>query len=212
MTITAETSTAVGAAGSPPAGRALRCLPRLATGGVERGTVEVAQALIAAGWKAWSPPPAARWCASSSAPAPSTSSCRWRRRTRGSCGATSMARSISSGASRSTSSMRAAARRHGARSAATRRTGRHFVTTFHNAYGTSSLAQAALQRGHGARRAGHRHLATSSPSTARVYGVAGERLRMIERGVDLAFDPERVSAARMPASPANGDCPTACRW
>ncbi len=51
MTTTAETSTAAGAAGTrPPA--VLQVLPRLESGGVERGTVEVAQALTAAGWKA----------------------------------------------------------------------------------------------------------------------------------------------------------------
>ena len=38
----------------------------------------------------------------------------------------------------STSSMRAAARRPGARCAAARRTGVHFVTTFHNAYGAEN--------------------------------------------------------------------------
>src|SRR5579863_6133798 len=51
MTTSAEISIAPAAAGTrPPA--VLQVVPRLVTGGVERGTVEVAAALVAAGWKA----------------------------------------------------------------------------------------------------------------------------------------------------------------
>ena len=82
--------------------------------------------------------------------------------------------------------------------AATRRTGRHFVTTFHNAYGTESW----LKRRYNAVMArGERVIAIShfvAEHAASVYGVPAERLRIIERGVDFnRFDPERVSAERV---------------
>jgi glycosyltransferase involved in cell wall biosynthesis len=197
MTITAETSTAVGAAGTrPPA--VLQVLPRLATGGVERGTVEVAQALMAAGWKAVvasAGGPMVRELERAGAlhvELPLASKNPWVMR-------------------RNVDRLMDLIRREQidivhARSrapawsafAATRRTGRHFVTTFHNAYGTESW----LKRRYNAVMArGERVIAISrfvAEHAASVYGVPAERLRIIERGVDFnRFDPERVSAERV---------------
>jgi glycosyltransferase involved in cell wall biosynthesis len=83
---------------------------------------------------------------------------------------------------------------------ATRATGRHFVTTFHNAYG----AGAALKRRYNSIMArGERVIAISrfvADHAASVYAVGPDRLRTIPRGVDLdAFDPARVAAQRMVA-------------
>ncbi|MFC7554230.1 hypothetical protein ACFQU7_21525 [Pseudoroseomonas wenyumeiae] len=39
----------------------LQVLPALNAGGVERGTIEIAEALAAAGFRPSSPPPAAAW-------------------------------------------------------------------------------------------------------------------------------------------------------
>src|SRR5919199_1759492 len=77
-----------------------------------------------------------------------------------------------------------------------RRTGRPFVTTFHNAYGHSTRLR-RLYNGVMAR--GERVIAISEfvgAHAAATYGVPPERLRVIPRGVDLArFDPARVDPA-----------------
>lgn len=85
--------------------------------------------------------------------------------------------------------------------AAARRTRRHFVTTFHNAYDTRELP---LKRHYNSVMArGERVIAIShfvGEHAASVYGVAGDRLRVIPRGVDLAqFDPGRVRGERIAA-------------
>ena len=77
-------------------------------------------------------------------------------------------------------------------------TGCHFVTTFHNAYG----ARTALKRRYNSVMArGERVIAIShfvADHAATVYGIERERLRVIPRGVDLAsFDPTRVGAQRI---------------
>src|SRR5204862_2849985 len=82
--------------------------------------------------------------------------------------------------------------------AATRATGRHFVTTFHNAYG----ARTALKRRYNSVMArGDRVIAISdfvADHAASVYGVGRDRLRAIPRGVDIEiFDPNRVGAQRI---------------
>ena len=82
--------------------------------------------------------------------------------------------------------------------AAAQRTGRHFVTTFHNAYG----AESRLKRLYNSVMAkGERVIAISDfvgEHAAELYGVGPDRLRVIPRGVDVArFDPERVSAERL---------------
>jgi glycosyltransferase involved in cell wall biosynthesis len=197
MTMDAETSIAPAAAGTrPPA--VLQVLPSLVAGGVERGTVEVAAALVAAGWKAV--------VASAGGP---------------------MARELERAgalhvelplASKNPFVMRRNVNRlaeiirreqidivHGrsrapawSALAASRRTGRHFITTFHNAYGTNSWLK---MRYNSVMARGERVIAIShfvAEHAARVYGVPAERLRIIERGVDFSrFDPERVSAERV---------------
>jgi len=77
-------------------------------------------------------------------------------------------------------------------------TERHFVTTFHNAYG----ARTALKRRYNFVMArGDRVIAISNfvaDHVASVYGVGGDRLRTVPRGVDLEiFDPNRVGAQRI---------------
>jgi glycosyltransferase involved in cell wall biosynthesis len=193
----ADTSTGTAAAGTRPPG-VLQVLPRLVTGGVERGTVEVAAALVAAGWKSV--------VASEGGP---------------------MVREIERAggrhielplASKNPFTMRRNVERLAelirreridivhARSrapawsalAAARRAGCHFVTTFHNAYGEGSWLK---RRYNSVMAEGERVIAISrfvADYAMRVYNVPAEKLRIIERGVDFnRFDPERVSAERV---------------
>ncbi|HJT05749.1 MAG TPA: glycosyltransferase family 4 protein [Stellaceae bacterium] len=197
MTSAAETSTAAVPAGTRPP-TVLQVLPRLVTGGVERGTIEVAQALVAAGWKA----------VVASAGGPMV-------RELERAGAIHVELPLASKnplvMRRNVERLTELIRREQvdivhARSrapawsawAATRRTRRHFVTTFHNAYGTQSWLK---QRYNGVMARGERVIAISrfvAEHAAAVYGVPPERLRIIERGVDFSrFDPERVSAERV---------------
>lgn len=197
MTTEAETSTEAAKAGTrPPA--VLQVLPRLVTGGVERGTVEVAAALVAGGWKSV--------VASEGGPMV---------REIERAGATHVELPL---ASKNPFTMRRNVERLAqlirreridivhARSrapawsaiAAARRTGCHFVTTFHNAYGDETW----LKRRYNAVMAeGERVIAISrfvAEHAMRVYGVPAEKLRIIERGVDFTrFDPEKVSAERV---------------
>jgi glycosyltransferase involved in cell wall biosynthesis len=81
---------------------------------------------------------------------------------------------------------------------AARRTGRHFVTTFHNAYG----AKSALKRLYNSAMAkGELVIAISNFVAAhaeQVYGLAKDKLRTIPRGVDIErFDRARIEAARI---------------
>lgn len=82
--------------------------------------------------------------------------------------------------------------------AAVRRTGRHFITTFHAPYNFSN----ALKKHYNAVMAdGERVIAISEFIAKHVrehYKVDPTTLRVIHRGVDLArFDPDKVSAERM---------------
>jgi glycosyltransferase involved in cell wall biosynthesis len=77
-------------------------------------------------------------------------------------------------------------------------TGRHFVTTFHNAYD----AGVSVKRWYNSVMArGERVIAISqfvANYAAQVYGIGPDRLRTIPRGVDLdIFDPSRVGAERI---------------
>ena len=77
-------------------------------------------------------------------------------------------------------------------------TGRHFVTTFHNAYGDG----VSLKRWYNSVMArGERVIAISqfvADHAAQIYGIGPERLRTIPRGVDLdIFDPSRIGAQRI---------------
>lgn len=192
-----DTNTATSRAGSGKA-TVLQVLPRLVQGGVERGTVDVAAALVAAGWNAL--------VASEGGPMV---------RELERVGARHLTLPL---ASKNPFVIRANVDRLAALIAlhdvdivharsrapawsaryAAKRTGRHFVTTFHNAYGRGSV----LKHHYNAVMAsGERVIAISNfvgEYAASVYGVPPERLRIIPRGVDVTrFDPDTVSPERM---------------
>jgi glycosyltransferase involved in cell wall biosynthesis len=182
--------------GRPPA--VLQIVPSLVSGGAERGTVELAAALVEAGWIS---------CVASSGGALERDVIR--------VGATHLTLPLASKnplvMRRNTKALVQLIRQlridlvH-ARSrapawsawAAARATGCHFVTTFHNAYGS----RAALKRRYNSVMArGERVIAIShfvADHAATVYGIGRDRLRVIPRGVDLAsFDPTRIGAPRI---------------
>ncbi len=180
----------------PPA--VLQVVPSLVSGGVERGTVELAQALAEAGWGSF--------VASSGGPLerelkragafhfglPLSSKNPFRMRTN--------AHALLSLLRRYEIDIVHARSRAPAWSAwwAAKACGRHFVTTFHNAYDLSL----PLKRHYNAIMArGERVIAISdfvAEHAAAVYGVDALRLRTIPRGVDLdQFDPHRVGAERI---------------
>lgn len=178
----------------------LQVLPRLVSGGVERGTVEIAAALARAGWRPY--------VASAGGP---------------------MAHEVVRAGARhielplaaknplviraNIGRLAAVIERHGidivhARSrapawsalGAARRTGVHFVTTFHNAYNDSNR----WRRWYNSVMArGERVIAISrfvAEHAATVYGVEPARLRTIHRGVDLArFDRTGIGGDRLAA-------------
>jgi len=83
---------------------------------------------------------------------------------------------------------------------AARRTGRPFVTTFHGTYSAGWAGKRAYNR---IMTRGDRVIAISAfiaEHIRRRYGIDEERLRVIPRGVDLAhFDPGRIETARWAA-------------
>ncbi|HKF73411.1 MAG TPA: glycosyltransferase family 4 protein [Stellaceae bacterium] len=180
----------------PPA--VLQVLPSLITGGVERGTIEMAQALAAAGWQAV--------VASSGGPLVREIERAGVRHVtlplasknplvmRGNIGR------LAEVIERHTIDIVHARSRAPAWSAlwAARRTGRHFLTTFHNAYGVGSRLKHIYNS---VMAKGERVIAISDfvgAHVAQVYGVTPDRLRVVPRGVDLArFNPERVGAERL---------------
>jgi len=184
-----------------PTGRSpavLQILPSLVSGGAERGTVELAGALVQAGW--------ASYVASSGGPLQHDIA---------RAGAAHLTLPLASKnplvMRRNAAKLAHLIRRLGidivhARSrapawsawTAATATGRRFVTTFHNAYG----ARTALKRRYNSVMArGDRVIAISdfvADHAASVYGVGEDRLRTIPRGVDLEiFDPDRVGAQRI---------------
>ena len=182
--------------GRPPA--VLQVLPRLVSGGAERGTVELAEWLTAAGWTAY--------VASAGGPLeaiitgngalhltlPLASKNPWvMRRNVGALAQVIRDLHIDIVHARSRAPAWSAW-------AAARATGRHFVTTFHNAYGLGSRLK---HRYNSVMAKGERVIAISdfvADHVARVYGVDDYRLRTIPRGVDLdIFDPRHVTGARM---------------
>jgi glycosyltransferase involved in cell wall biosynthesis len=191
-----DTIAPVASTARPPV--VLQILPSLISGGAERGTVELAGALVEAGW--------ASYVASGGGPL---------EREIARAGATHLTLPLASKnplvMRRNTVGLARLIRQFGvdvvhARSrapawsacAAAHATGRRFVTTFHNAYG----ARTALKRRYNSVMArGDRVIAISdfvADHAANVYGVSRDRLRTIPRGVDLAvFDPNRVSAQRI---------------
>ncbi len=184
--------------GRPPA--VLQVVPSLVSGGVERGTVDLAGALVAAGWVAY--------VASSGGPMV-------HQLTR--VGAHHLTLPLASKnplvMRRNVGALIDIIRRHKidivhARSrapawsawSAARATRRHFVTTFHNAYDI----ELPLKRWYNSVMAkGERVIAISQfvgEHAAQVYGVGPDRLRVIPRGVDLgAFAPQRVGGERVAA-------------
>jgi glycosyltransferase involved in cell wall biosynthesis len=184
-----------------PTGRApavLQIIPSLVSGGAERGTVELAAALVEAGWTSY---------VASSGGALERDVIR--------AGARHLTLPLASKnplvMRRNTNALVRLIRELGiglvhARSrapawsawAAARATGCRFVTTFHNAYG----ARTALKRRYNSVMArGERVIAIShfvADHAATVYGIGRDRLRVIPRGVDLdSFDPTRIGAQRI---------------
>jgi glycosyltransferase involved in cell wall biosynthesis len=180
----------------PPA--VLQVVPSLASGGVERGTVEVAAALTAAGWKAYVASeggPMERELARAGVehihlPLASKSPLLIRRN------AAALVEIIR----RNKIDIVHARSRAPAWSAwrAARRTRRRFVTTFHNVYGDGNRLKhwynSVMARG-------ERVIAISdfvAAHAANDYGVGADRLRTIPRGVDMRlFDPHRVNGDRV---------------
>ncbi|HEV2302364.1 MAG TPA: glycosyltransferase family 4 protein [Stellaceae bacterium] len=182
----------------PPA--VLQVVPSLVSGGVERGTVDLAGALAAAGWTSF--------VASAGGPL---------ERDLARAGASHITLPLAAKnpfvMRRNARALRALIRRldidivH-ARSrapawsawAAARATGRHFVTTIHNAYDRSLPLK---ERYNSVMAKGERVIAISqfvAEHAAAIYHVGPDRLRTIPRGVDLdAFAPGRVGAERIAA-------------
>ena len=184
------------AEGRPPC--VLQVIPALVSGGVERGTIDLARALVDAGWNAV--------VASAGGPM---------ERELVRAGATHVTLPLATknpfGIRRNAGALAEVIRRHRvdivhARSRApawsawmaTNATRRHFVTTFHNAYG---LGLPLKHRYNSVMARGERVIAISEFVAEHViknYGIGPTRLRTIPRGVDLGiFDPNRVSGDRV---------------
>jgi glycosyltransferase involved in cell wall biosynthesis len=184
--------------GRPPA--VLQVIPSLVSGGAERGTIELAGALAAAGWTAY--------VASSGGPMEHQ-----------------LARLGVRHLKLPLASKNPLVMRHNAAAlveiirrlkidivharsrapawsawSAARSTRRHFVTTFHNAYDIDL----PLKHWYNSVMArGERVIAIShfvAEHAAQIYGLGPDRLRIIPRGVDIdAFDPRRVNGERVAA-------------
>jgi glycosyltransferase involved in cell wall biosynthesis len=192
-----DTNTVKNRAGSGK-GTVLQVLPRLVMGGVERGTVDIAAALIASGWSAV--------VASEGGPMvreldrigaahfilPLASKNPFVIRANIDRLATLIAR-----VDADIVHARSRAPAWSARFAA-QRSRRHFVTTFHSAYSHGSMLK---RRYNAVMAAGERVIAISqfvAAHVASVYSVPSDRLRTIPRGVDVTrFDPDAVSPERM---------------
>ncbi len=178
--------------------RVLQVLPRLVSGGVERGTIEISAALVAAGWRSYVASAGGKMMHELS-------------RHGGIHLALPLASKNPIVMRRNAARLAALIKEHGidivhARSRApawsawmaARRTGRHFVTTFHNVYGDGTRLRRWYNSVMGR---GERVIAIShfvAEHVAAVYGLPPERLRVIQRGVDLSrFDPQRVSPERL---------------
>ncbi len=197
MNEAAHSSTVARPAGSR-APAVLQVLPSLHTGGVERGTCDVAAALARAGWRAFvasAGGPMARELERAGAhhvtlPLDSKNPLVMRRNAER-LAALVIANRIDIVHARS----RAPA--WSARSAA-RRTNRPFVTTFHGTYGHANPIKRRYNR---VMTSGDRVIAISDFIAGHIretYGVDEGRLVTVPRGIDLArFDPAAVSAQRM---------------
>ena len=193
-----DSSTAAATEGRRPA--VLQVIPSLVSGGIERGTVDLAGSLAAAGWSAYVASAggpmehelARRGVRHISLPLASKNPLVIRRN------AARLAEIIR----RNRIDIVHARSRAPAWSAwsAARATGCRFVTTLHNAYDIDL----PLKRWYNSVMArGERVIAISdfvAEYAARVYGLGPDRLRTIPRGVDLAvFDPARVGGQRVAA-------------
>jgi glycosyltransferase involved in cell wall biosynthesis len=177
----------------------LQVLPALVTGGVERGTIEVAQALVEAGWKAV--------VASEGGPMvreltrigaehvelPMATKKPWEiRRNAGRLEQVIRDHQVDIVHARSRAPAWSAFRASG-------RTGAHFVTTFHGTYNLGMFGLKHIYNG--IMTKGERVIAISdfiAEHARRVYGLDPARIRVIHRGVDLRkFDPMRVSPERI---------------
>ena len=177
----------------------LQIVPSLVTGGVERGTVDMAKAIVQAGWKAV--------VASEGGPMV-------RELTRG--GAEHVVLPLASKnpwvIHRNIKRLEALIKEVGAdivharsrapawsAKIAAANCGAHFVTTFH---GTYTLGGYGLKRMYNSVMAsGERVIAIShfiSEHIQRLYGVAPDRIRVIHRGIDMnIFNPANVSQERI---------------
>jgi len=176
----------------------LQVLPSLVTGGVERGTVDVAGAIVADGGAA----------IVASAGGPMVHELER-------VGARHVTLPVDSKnplvMRRNVGRLAALIEAHGvdlvhARSrapawsalAAARRTKRPFITTFHGTYGAGNLLK---RRYNAIMTRGDRVIAISefiADHIRSVYKIDPERIRVIHRGVDLAiYDPQKVSPARL---------------
>jgi len=184
-----------------PAPTVLQVLPRLDTGGVERGTVEVARALADAGWRALVAAEPGRLV-----PALEAAGGRFvplLLATRNPWAMAANARRLARLVAAEGVDLVHARSRAPAWSArwAAQGTGRPFVTTFHGVYG--GAANPIKRRYNAVMAAGARVIAVSDHVARHlrdVYGVGDERLRIVHRGVDLdAFAPARVGDAERQA-------------
>ncbi len=182
--------------GRPPA--VLQVLPRLDQGGVERGTVDMTGALVRAGWRAVVASAGGRMVGEVlraggehvELPLASKNPAVMMLNTRRLAALIETQRiDIVHARSRAPawSAMWAA-----------RRTRRHFVTTFHNAYGAENWAK---RRYNSVMARGERVIAISrfvAAYAAATYGIGNDRIRIIDRGVDLEnFYPDRVTPSRI---------------
>ena len=175
----------------PPA--VLQVVPSLVSGGVERGTVDLAAALVEAGWTAYvasAGGPMEKELARVGAqhltlPLASKNPLVIRRN----------AKALAEIIRRCRIDIVHARSRAPAWSAwrAARNTGRRFVTTFHNAYDADLPFK---HRYNSVMARGDRVIAIShfvAEHVAKVYGIGPDRLRTIPRGVDLSrFAPDRI--------------------
>jgi glycosyltransferase involved in cell wall biosynthesis len=180
----------------PPA--VLQVVPSLVSGGVERGTIEIATALAAAGWTAYvasAGGPMERELARAGIehihlPLASKNPLTVRRNVAALAGIIRQ-RQVDIVHARSRAPAWSAWK-------AAKKTGRRFVTTFHNAYGTGAPFKhwynSVMARG-------ERVIAISdfvAQHAASEYGVGTDRLRTIPRGVDMKlFDADRVNGDRV---------------
>ena len=193
----------------PPA--VLQVIPALVSGGVERGTVEVAAALVNAGWTAYvasAGGPMERELARAGAKhitLPLDTKNPWAIRRN--------ARALAEIARRYKIDIIHARSRAPAWSAlrAAKLTRRRFITTFHNAYDD----KAPLKHWYNSVMArGERVIAIShfvAEHAANEYGVGPDRLRTIPRGVDMTlFDPTRIAGQRVADLAAQWRVPDGC--